>query len=189
MRRIFLTRLTREHPRVIALIPAHLKFVDPKIALVGIEIPPETMPVDILRENVALKNSALQGHPLPRIHRHSHKERAHGIAGTTFGNVGVEECGPSKRAVSEKSAVVGNDELTVGYHLSNPKGETWQPVVSAWKQILLKPKLAHPQGVEAGNIRDGEKVADQVLRGIPPAKPKPPRAHTGALPANQLLKI
>ncbi len=51
----------------LALIPAHLKFVEPEIALVGIEIPPEAMTIHILRENVALKNGALQRQPFPRI--------------------------------------------------------------------------------------------------------------------------
>jgi hypothetical protein len=101
------------------LVPAHLKFVDPKIAQIRIEIPSETVTVDILRENVALENGALQGHPFPRIHCHAYAEGAHGIARTAFGNVGVEKSGPSKRAVGEKSAVVGNDENP--FHLGKVK--------------------------------------------------------------------
>ena len=108
----------------LALIPAHLKFIKPKIALVRIEVPPEAMPVDVLIENVALKNGALQGQPFPRICRDAHAESAHRIARTTSGNVGIQKSRPSKRAVGEKSAIVGNDEFTVGCKLSNPNGKT-----------------------------------------------------------------
>jgi hypothetical protein len=110
-----------------------------KILLFRIEIPSETVTVDILRENVALENGALQGHSFPRIHCHAYAEGAHRIARTAFGNVGVEKSGPSKR---EKRAVVGNDELAVGDARSGPYGKTRRPVVFTLKEILLEPKLA-----------------------------------------------
>lgn len=48
--------LTRKRVRVFALIPARLKFVDPEIAQIGIEIKFETVTIDILRENIALES-------------------------------------------------------------------------------------------------------------------------------------
>jgi hypothetical protein len=68
MRRIF---PAPEALRRLALIPAHLKFINPKIALVRIKIPSKTMPVDVLIEDIALKDGASQGQPFPGIYGHA----------------------------------------------------------------------------------------------------------------------
>ena len=77
----------------------------------------------------------------------------------------------------------------MGRELANPNGKAGTLVLSALKEILLKPKLEHPQGIESGDIRNSEKIADEIPQGIPPAEPKPCRAHAGALPVDQLFKV
>ena len=99
-----------------------------------------------MRENVALENGALQGQPFPGIHYDAYAEGAHRIARTTLGNVGVQERRPSKRAVREKSAIVGDDEFTVGRELSNPNGKTRRPIIPALERNLAETKAPASAG-------------------------------------------
>jgi len=57
------------------------------------------------------------------------------------------------------------------------------------KQVLLEPKLEHPQRVESGDRGNRQEIPGQVLAGIPSAQPQPRRAHAGTLPSDGLFQI
>src|SRR4029077_20474830 len=115
----------------VTLVPAHLELIQPEITLVRIEVPPESMAINVLIEDVALKDSTLQSQPFPRISGDADAESAHRIARPPSGNVGVKKGRPSESAVRKKSSIVGNYELTVGCELPNANRKARRSVIFA----------------------------------------------------------
>jgi len=144
--------------------------------------------VDVLVEHVALEGGGLVGEPLDGGHRDAHAGGAHGVAGAAGGDIRVGEGGPAEGAVDEGGAVVGDDELAVGGELAETNREAGGAAV-ALPEVLLEPHLEHAEGVEAGDVRDGEEVADLVFGDVTAGEPEPRGAEAGALPADELLEI
>jgi hypothetical protein len=107
------------------------------------------MTVHVLGKDISLEDRALHGHPLPGIHGHPDAKGTHWVTGTPFGNICVEERGPSEGSVGKQGAIVGDCEFAVGRQLPDANRKARRLVFAPLKELLLKPEFKHPQGAES----------------------------------------
>ena len=155
--------LTRQAAFLVAMVPAGLGLVEEKKAVLAIQPPAEAVAVHVLIIHISLIDGGLEGEPIERMECKPGTGCSHRITWAARGKVQGEEGGPAECAVEESAAVVRNDEFRIGRELADAQGNF------VIEQGLLKPEIQHAQGVEPGDIRDGEKVADEILAGIPSA--------------------
>ncbi|MFA7233419.1 MAG: hypothetical protein WC076_04835 [Terrimicrobiaceae bacterium] len=141
------------------------------------------MTIDILREDIALKDRALKCEPIDWIQGDPGTEGSHRVAGAALRNVHVGKCRPAECPVDEEAGIIGNHKLRIGGDLAQPDGD---PVI---QEVLLKPKIEQAKCVEARDIRNREEISRQILAGVAATQQEPRRADGRPLPSDGLFQI
>src|SRR5205809_6787185 len=112
------------------------------------------MPIDVLRKDVALKDTPLVSQPVYRRERQPYTRHTHRVLRFSIWDVSIEIRRPTERSIHKDSGIGGNIELGIGSQL--PQADR-NPISQG---VLLKPQLIRPECGKSCNIANRKDVTN-----------------------------